>query len=256
MSFFFGLLVGSFLNVLIYRIPRKIGFVFLRSRCESCQKLIRWYQNIPLVSFVFLRGKCESCGEKISYRHPLVELLVGMIFYVLFPEKINASTMAFYLFYLAIFCALVVHFFIDLDFQILPDGVNAYLALLFLSYSLLFHSWQHWLFGALIGFSIPYAMTWVFYQLRGKIGMGGGDFKLYAALGLYLGPQGILMNLFLSCFLGSVVGVGLILLRKIGRDTPIAFGPFIIIAAIGQIFFPGYQDLLTNIVFLPNRPIP
>ncbi|MCY4643666.1 MAG: A24 family peptidase [Bacteriovoracales bacterium] len=159
------------------------------------------------------------------------------------------KSLILFFFFFSVFCAFIVHFFIDLDFQILPNGVNLYLAIVFLSYSLFFHPWPHWLWGGILGFSIPYSITWVFYKLRGKIGMGGGDIKLYGALGLYLGPEQIVVTLFLSCFLGSLAGLIFIGLRKMKRETPMAFGPFIIIAASLQIFFPHFQKYLMTIVF-------
>ena len=246
----FGLLLGSFINVLIYRIPRGIDFVAPRSRCESCKTLIKWYQNIPVASFLLLGGKSACCGRRISWRHPLVEIIVGIVAYLLFPKHFNWMSFIHFLFFFTVFCALVVHFFIDLDFQILPDGVNLYLAVLFLIYSLFFHPWTHWALGGLVGFGIPYGITWLFYKVRGKIGMGGGDIKLYAALGLYLGPQQIVVNIFLSCFLGSLVGLVLIFSKRAGRETPIAFGPFIVIAALFQIFFPRLQRGLLSFLFV------
>ena len=248
-AFIFGLLVGSFINVLIYRIPRNISFVMPRSRCESCKSLIQWYQNIPVISFIVLWGKCSYCKKKISWRHPLVELMVGVAAYGLFPQDLSEHSLIFFFFFFAIYCAFVVHFFVDLDFQILPDGVNLYLAILFLAYSLFFHSWAHWLWGGIIGFGIPYTITWLFYKLRGKIGMGGGDIKLYGALGLYLGPREIVMTIFLSCLLGATIGLLLILCKMANRQTPIAFGPYIILAAVFQIFFPHYQKHLMGLIF-------
>ena len=244
-----GLLIGSFINVLIYRIPREISFIVPRSQCESCKTLIRWYQNIPVISFVILWGKCASCGKKISWRHPLVEILIAAASYLLFHKFFYEQGPFFFFFFLAIFCALTVHFFIDIDFQILPDGINLFLAILFLVYSLIFYSWAHWLWGGLLGFGLPYGITWLFHQMRGKIGMGGGDIKLYGALGLYLGPQQIVVALFLSCLLGSVLGICLIALKKMDRETPMAFGPCIIAVAVFQIFFPQLQDPLIRQLF-------
>ena len=244
-----GLLVGSFVNVLIYRIPRNMNFVTLRSQCESCQSLVRWYQNIPLISFIVLGGKCAYCRKSISWRHPLLEVTTAMAACFLFPKYLNWQTFIYFCFFFTVFCTLMAHFFIDLDFQILPDGINLYLAILFLTYSLLFHSWPHWLMGGLLGFGLPLIVTWLFYKLRGKMGMGGGDIKLYGALGLYLGPQQIMMTLFLSSFLGALVGLLFIMLKKMNQQTPIAFGPFIIVVAMFQIFFPHLQERLMVFLF-------
>lgn len=238
----FGLLIGSFVNVLIYRIPRNINFVVLRSQCESCGHFIKWYQNIPVFSFIFLRGVSSCCSTKISWRHPFVEIFIAVVAYILFPKKyFDWQNIIHFFFFFTVFCTLIVHFFVDLDFQVLPDGVNAYLAILFLAYSLIFNSWSYWLLGGLVGFGVPYGITWLFYQLRGKIGMGGGDIKLYGVLGLYLGPRQIMFTIFLSCFLGSLVGLCLIIGGRATKETPIPFGPFIVIAAVFQIFFPQLQ---------------
>ena len=244
-----GLLVGSFINVLIYRIPRKINFIISRSKCESCGALIRWYQNIPVISFIILWGRCAYCEKKISWRHPFIEVLISVGAYLLFQKFFYGQGLLFFFFFFVVFCALVIHFFIDIDFQILPDGVNLFLAIIFLVYSLIFHSWAHWLWGGLLGFGLPYGITWLFHQMRGKIGMGGGDIKLYGALGLYLGPQQIVATLFLSCLLGSLLGICLVALKKMNRETPMAFGPCIIAAAAFQIFFSQFQDSLIRLLF-------
>ena len=245
----FGLLIGSFINVLIYRIPRNISFILPRSRCESCGTLITWYQNIPLLSFIFLGGRSSCCKQKISFRHPFVEGLIAVAAYLLFPNYLTQHSLIHFFFFFSIFCAFTIHFFIDLDFQILPDGITLYLALLFVVYAGFSYASSHWVLGGVVGFSIPYFITWLFYKLRGKIGMGGGDIKLYGALGIYLGVQQILMAIFLSCFLGSLWGLILMACKRVKRETPIAFGPFIIIAATFQIFFPHMQMQLMRFIF-------
>jgi len=247
-SFVFGALLGSFLNVLIYRIPKEEDFVFTRSYCPKCKKKIQWFENIPMLSFIFLKGKCSKCKSKISLKYFFVELATAMASLYLFPKEITHYTLALYGFFLSIFCVFIVHFFIDLKYKILPDSLNFYLACLFLVYGILFFSWKHWLLGGLVGLCFPLLITWLFYLVRGKIGLGGGDIKLYAALGLYLGPMGILQNIFLSCFMGSIIGIGLILFKVIKRDYPIPFGPFIIIISFVQIFFPKVLFYLSEIV--------
>jgi prepilin signal peptidase PulO-like enzyme (type II secretory pathway) len=113
------------------------------------------------------------------------------------------------------------------------------LGVIFGAYSLYYFPWNHWLYGFLIGLLFPLGVTWAFYILKGQIGLGGGDIKLFAILGLYLGPRLIIHNIFFSCFLGSIIGLSLILSRKISKDNPIPFGPFILIVAVIQIFFPS-----------------
>jgi leader peptidase (prepilin peptidase)/N-methyltransferase len=234
----FGLLVGSFLNVLIYRIPLGKNFVNDRSHCPLCDKLILWYENIPVISWLFLRGKCSECSNPISPVYPLVELITGLIAFALFPKEVNLHSLTSFLFYFSIACAFLVHFVIDLKHKILPNGINVYLAILFLVHSVFSYSYKKWLFGMLLGFGFPAGVTWLFYVLRKKEGLGMGDIKLWAVLGIILGPLGIVHNIFLSCMLGSLIGLPLIGFKIISRNTKIPFGPFILIVASFQIFMP------------------
>lgn len=238
----FGLLVGSFLNALIYRLPREINIALPRSSCPECKKLIYWYENIPILSFIFLRGKCSGCGTKISWQYPLLELLCGFVAYLLAPNDISSQALFAFLFSFGVFSAFLVHFIVDLKHQILPDSVNIYLACLFFMTSLINHHWSYWLIGGVIGLGFPALVTWVFYKVRGQIGLGGGDIKLYGALGLYLGPLGIIHNIFLSCFFGAIIGVTLMLFKVIKRENPIPFGPFILIVGFVQIFFDSWFE--------------
>jgi leader peptidase (prepilin peptidase)/N-methyltransferase len=232
----FGLIVGSFLNALIYRLPRGINIAFPRSSCVECKKIITWYENIPVFSYLFLRGKCSGCGVKISWEYPLVEIICGIFAICIAPHDLSPGSLLNFFFYFGIFSAFTVHFIVDLKHQILPDSINIYLASIFLLVSVLTMSWTHWLIGGAIGLGFPLLVSWVFYLLKGQIGLGGGDIKLYGALGLYLGPIGILQNIFLSCFLGALVGISLIATKIIKRESPIPFGPFIILVGAVQIF--------------------
>ncbi len=235
--FTFGAIIGSFLNALIYRIPREINIAVPRSSCPNCKKLIYWYENIPILSFIILRGKCSGCSNKISVRYPLIELTVGLFSLISFPANLDLHYLILFLVQISVFSAFVVHFFIDLDFQILPDSINAYLAIIFLIWGLVDKGLAYSISGGLIGFIFPYLVSYAFLKIRNVEGLGGGDIKLWGALGLYLGPVGIAYNIFLSCFLGSIVAISLILLKKMSKDTPLPFGPFILIVAVIQIFF-------------------
>ena len=232
----FGLLVGSFLNALIYRLPRNINIAFPRSSCTSCNKIIYWYENIPLLSYLFLKGKCSKCGSKISWQYPAVELFTALFALLIAPQNLTSEELLNFFFFFSIFCAFLVHFIVDLKHQILPDLINIYLGILFLTMALLTKSWNFWLLGGAIGFGFPLLVSWIFYLTKGQIGLGGGDIKLYGVLGFYLGPIGIMQNIFLSCFLGALIGILLIISRIIKRDHPIPFGPFIILVAAVQIF--------------------
>ena len=241
---FFGLVAGSFANVCIYRLPRNESIVFPASHCPSCNKPIHWYDNIPVFSFLALRARCRSCHKPISWRYPLVEALTGLLFLAMYWR----FGLTLYLFaYCLVSLFLVVITFIDLKEQIIPDE---------LSYSLLFAGiffsffnaelYLKYLFyfplainrlaasycGLLVGGGLLYFIAWV---SRG--GMGGGDIKLAAALGTFLGWANTLVMLGISFLLGGVVGVVLLLLGRKKRKDPIPFGPFIALATILLILF-------------------
>lgn len=236
--FMIGASLGSFLNVLIYRLPRGLSPVLPRSQCPSCRYLIPWYWNIPIVSYSLLRGRCRQCGYRIPISYFLVELILGLASLIFMPDLSQVETLYHYFFLMSIFGVFSAHFVIDLQFKILPDALNLYLAFILGSFSLVYNPWWHWVLGACLGFGFPYLITWLFYKYSGKVGLGGGDIKLYGALGLYLGPIGVMTNIFMSCFLGSVVTLTLIALKLFKREDFIPFGPFIIIVAFFQIFLP------------------
>lgn len=239
-SFIFGLLVGSFLNVIILRLPLGKDFVKKRSACTQCGTQLKWYHNIPVFSFLFLRGRCAFCGQPISWRYPLIELMTGLIAFWLFPSQVSAENLGLFLFYFTIACVFICHLFIDLDHHLLLDSLNLYLLAIILPFALLTHHWTYWLIGGGIGFGFPLLVTWLFYKLRGQIGLGGGDIKLFGVLGILLGPTGIMFTIFLSCMVGAVIGIMLIALKKTTKDRPMAFGPAILLVAALQIYFPAY----------------
>jgi len=248
-------MIGSFLNALIYRLPRNINVAFPRSSCPHCKALIHWYENIPILSFFFLKGRCASCGEKISIRYPLIELICGIASLCFAPRDfvtwqvgLELFELMYFFFFFSTFCAFLVHFLIDLEHKILPDSVNLYLLALFLVFSLWSNDYKFVLFGGAIGFGVTYLVTWGFYLLRGKIGLGGGDIKLFGVLGLYLGPIGVIHNIFLSCFLGALVGGGAILVKRMSSNAQLPFGPFIIVVASFQIFFPRFFEQFISLI--------
>lgn len=248
-SFIFGLLIGSFLNVLIIRLPQKKDIVKTRSACPKCGTQLTWYQNIPVLSFVFLKGKCSFCKNPISWRYPLIEFLTGFVSFWLFPTEIDLPSITQYLFYFSVACVFIVHFLIDIDHQLLLDSVNIYLLVIVLSHVILFYDFGHWIYGGLVGFCVPLLVTWLFYKVRGQIGLGGGDIKLFGILGLLLGPLGIVFNIFLSSLLGAIVGTILIASKKLTKDRPMAFGPAIILVAAFQIFFPKWAQIVQSWFF-------
>lgn len=246
--FFFGAIFGSFAGVLVYRLPRGKSIV-TSSRCDHCETPIPWYMNFPIFGFLLLRGKCKFCGAKINLKNFGIEVLCALIAVLLFPEYLTEQTLLTFLFKFTVSICLVVHFFVDIEYRILPDQINLFLAAVFFLYSVFNNPWTFWASGFGVGFGFTYLITWIFYKIRGQIGLGGGDIKLYGALGLYLGPYGIVMNIFLSCFLGALIGVLLIAFKVIDRSTPIAFGPYIIIAACFQVFFPDSFSTMTSFLF-------
>jgi len=234
----FGLCIGSFLNAVIYRLPRKISLM-TRSQCPGCDKKILWYENIPVLSYFFLRGKCSGCGIKISIRYPLIELFTAICSVLLFPRDfMDMNSLALYFFYFSVVAVFIAHFFIDLEFKILPDSLNIYLLALFLLYGLTYSNMSFWLMGGAIGFLMPLGVAWAYYAWKKQVGLGGGDIKLYGILGLYLGPIGIVHNIFMSCLLGALIGGGLMAFKKVQKNQALPFGPAIILVAAMQIFFP------------------
>jgi len=240
----FGALIGSFLNVVIYRLPIGKDLALERSHCPLCLAKIPWWHNIPVFSWIILRGKCSLCHGKISFQYFLVEILTATIFALSFPMDI--STMAFWEwgFKSSLSAILICHFFIDLKHKLLLDILNIYLLCIILPFVLVFHSPMHWIIGGAFGFLAPMGVSWAFFKWKGKMGLGGGDIKLWGVLGLYLGLQGVIENIFFSCFAGSIVGIGLIVLKKYDHDGGIPFGPFIIVVAFLQIYFPAFIDLI------------
>jgi leader peptidase (prepilin peptidase)/N-methyltransferase len=231
-SFGLGLIVGSFLNVCIYRLPARKSIITPSSFCPHCQQPIRAYDNIPVLSFLILKGRCRHCGGTISWQYPMVEAVTGLLFMGL-AYKWGFSGRA--LIYGLLVCALVVVTFIDLHHQLIPDkitlpGMALGLGLTFLS--LLPVDWAQSLLGLALGGGILYLAA-----LLSRGGMGGGDIKLAALIGVFLGWKKVLLTIFAGVSLGSLVGLGLILFRGKGRKDKIPFGPFLALGAIISIFW-------------------
>lgn len=229
--FLLGALIGSFLNVCIYRIPAEESIVSPGSRCQGCLTPIRWYQNVPILSYLALRGRCGSCGIRISPRYPLVEALTGILFVLVFHAfGFQWATPIYW----AFVAALVVITFIDLDHQIIPDVISlpgipvGFLA----SFAIPWIFWTDSLFGILAGGGSLYLVALVYELLTKKEGMGGGDIKLLAMIGAFLGWQAILPVIFLSSLTGSLVGIPVMLFRKADRTLAIPFGPFLALGAV------------------------
>jgi leader peptidase (prepilin peptidase)/N-methyltransferase len=236
MSFVFGAVIGSFLNVCIYRIPAGVSIVHPPSRCPACGSSIRWYQNVPILSYLLLRGKCADCGVRISARYPLVEALTGLLFaLVLYRIGFQWATLVYWLFA----AALIVITFIDFDHQIIPDMISLPgIAVGFLcSFAVPWISWTDSLLGILAGGGSLYLVAVVYEQLAKKEGMGGGDIKLLAMIGAFLGWKAVLPVIFFSSLMGTLVGVPVMLIKKAGSKLAIPFGPFLAAAALFYLFW-------------------
>jgi leader peptidase (prepilin peptidase)/N-methyltransferase len=246
-----GALIGSFLNVVIHRVPREESIVFPNSRCPSCGTAIRPYDNIPILSYLILRGRCRACGVSISPRYPAIEALTALLFGLVFLHDGLTLALPFDLVFVAALVSLV---FIDAEHMLLPDVItlpgfafaliaralvpNVY-GLAFLSEGLL-AGWPVWavslagaLFGAAIGGGSLWLMGWLWERLRGVEAMGLGDVKMLFMVGAYLGWPLTILTIFLGVVGGSVVGVGLMLWRR-ERDMQMLL-PFGIFLGIGAI---------------------
>lgn len=235
--FILGILIGSFLNVCIYRIPKKESIAFPPSHCTNCNTKLKPFDLVPVFSYLFLGGKCRYCHNKISIRYPLIELLTGMIFLFLFLKFHVTYLLVLYLFLASI---LIVIAFIDFDHQIIPTelvilGLLAGIITIFIQQPVRL---SDSFFGFLIGGGF-----FLLIALLSNGGMGGGDIKLMAMLGIWFGMKGILLIIFLSFVIGAIYSIPLLILKKSNRKKEIPFGPFIVIATFITIFY--YKDIIS-----------
>ena len=267
-----GLCVGSFLNVVIHRLPKMmeqdwqaqcaelrgesppdqgeaLSLAKPRSRCPNCGHQITPLENIPLVSYLLiLRGKCSGCGTRISPRYPITELLTGLLSaFAAWHFGPTIQTVGA----LALLWALIALSAIDLDTQLLPDSITLPLLWLGLAFNLwtTFADLPTAVIGAMAGYLSLWSVFWLFKLATGKEGMGYGDFKLLAALGAWLGWQMLPAIILLSSVVGAVVGIALIVAARHGRNVPIPFGPYLAAAGVialfwGQRITQGYLGLI------------
>lgn len=235
-SFIFGAIVGSFLNVCILRVPMGGSIVYPPSLCPECRTPIMWYDNIPIVSYFSLRGKCRECGKPISYRYPLIEFLTALFSLAVMMKFGLSST---YLIYLIFTSSLIVITFIDLDHQIIPDVISLPgIPLGFLASFLIPDiTYQESFIGIVAGGSILLIVAVVYKFFTNKEGMGGGDVKLLAMIGAFLGWKGVLFTIFSGSLIGSVTGVMLMIIQGKDSKSAIPFGPFLATGALLYLFF-------------------
>lgn len=259
-----GLLIGSFLNVVIYRLPKMMerqwaeecaeisgkpmdgsqaetfNLMLPRSRCQKCGHQIRWFENIPVLSYLFLRGKCSVCGTRISLRYPLVELSTGALF---FFSVWKAGATPTGLVWCAFAAAIVVLAMIDWDTTLLPDDIT-----LPLLWGGLIAAQLRWtsvtlpaaLWGAVAGYLSLWLIYWLFKLVTGKEGMGYGDFKLFAALGAWFGWQGLVPIILMASVIGALVGITMKFTSGLREGGYVPFGPFLAGAGLtAMIFGPG-----------------
>lgn len=227
--FIVGTVVGSFLNVCIYRIPREESVVLPPSHCPYCNTTLKFIDLIPIISFIIQKGRCRYCGEKISLRYPLVESITGIIFILTYTSYgISLKGLIFLIFS----SSLIVIFFIDLSFQIIPNVVT-YPGIVL---GLFFSHWTVGLKDALYGFILGVSI-FLILGLLWKGGMGGGDIKLAGMMGTFLGVKSLIFALFFSFLLGSFVGIILIILKLKTLKTHIPFGPFLVVGSFLLLFY-------------------
>jgi leader peptidase (prepilin peptidase)/N-methyltransferase len=234
--FALGAIIGSFLNVCIVRLPDSRSIVLPASHCPKCQSFLAWYDNVPILSYLVLAGRCRTCRVRISPVYPAVEVLTGALAVALFLRL--GPTLAF-AGYFAFAAALVVITFIDLDHQIIPDVISLPGIVVGLAFSLvspLVTPLDAGL-GVLAGGGVLLAVAWLYKTFRGQEGMGGGDIKLLAMIGAFLGWQSIFVTLFVGSVIGSIIGVVVMLYEGADSKLAIPFGPFLAGGALVYLFW-------------------
>ena len=232
-----GLCVGSFLNVCIHRLPLKQSVAHPRSRCPKCGYMLRWYDNLPVLSYVMLRARCRSCGAPISLQYPLIEVVTAIVFvahwYAFGPTIFLPVRLVFG-------CAMIVLFMIDLEHQILPDvitlpGIVSGLALSFFLPPGPVES----LLGVLVGGGLLWGIAELWYRLRKVEAMGFGDVKMLAMVGGWLGIKMVLVTFVLSSMMGGLIGIVLLASRRADMATRVPFGTMLAVAALVASLYGG-----------------
>jgi len=243
----FGALIGSFLNVCIYRLPLDKSVVWPASACPHCGRLLAWYENIPVLSWIALRARCRTCGAPIAARYPIIEALTAAMFGLAWwhfgPGVLLASRLVFG-------CALVVLFAIDLEHHLLPNVIT--LPGIAVGFAFSFFTepgWMASLVGALVGGGVLFAVAEVYYRVRHEEGLGMGDVKMLAMVGAFLGWKLTLLTLMLASLSGTVIGLLLIVSGRGGMKYALPFGTFLALGAaaaatVGSPLLTWYLGLL------------
>ena len=228
--FILGLIVGSFSNVCIYRIPRNESIIYPVSHCPKCRSNIKPFDNIPLLSYILLKGRCRNCKSKISVQYPIAELLTGLIYLIIY---LTYGLSVQFLIYIFLSSALIIIAFIDLNQHIVPDVISlpGIIIGFILSFFVPYISFINSALGVVVGGGIILIIGLAGSVIFKKEAMGGGDVKLAAMIGAFLGWRYIIISLFLGFFLGALAGIILILLKIKSRKDVVPFGPFIVLGS-------------------------
>jgi leader peptidase (prepilin peptidase) / N-methyltransferase len=234
--FILGLCIGSFLNVCIYRLPEGTFLKAPRSECPSCGKMIRFYDNIPVLSYLMLKGRCRYCRTAISIRYPLVELITGMCAVSIY---MNFGLTLEGLIYFVFIAVLIVVIYIDIDHRIIPNVITLPgIPICFLaSFALTSMTMKASVLGIISGGGSLLTVAWVYRLITKREGMGGGDIKLLAMIGALIGWKGVIFTIYTASVAGTLVGLPMILLKNKNFRLKIPFGPFLSMGAILYIFF-------------------
>lgn len=234
--FIFGTCIGSFLNVCVYRIPLEQSIVSPSSYCFGCSSPLAWYDNIPLLSYLILRGRCRVCSAQFSSRYFFIETLTGLLaVLVMYRFGLGVAGLGLFVFS----AALVVTTFIDLDHQIIPDVISLPGVAAGVAFSIVnpYVTWSSSLIGVAVGAGILLTVALGYQALTGREGMGGGDVKLLAMIGAFLGWQSVPFTLLLASFIGSAVGIGTMIRENSDAKLALPFGPFLSFGALSYLFF-------------------
>lgn len=251
-AFIWGAMWGSFANVLIYRIPRGMSIIKPSSHCPHCKKKIPFYENIPILSYIVLKGRCSKCKNEISFRYPVVELIVGILSVASvvklggvmnnFSEVV--SFIPHFLFYFYFIFVVIVISFIDIDTMTIPDSLSIPLIFIGFLYALFFFpenpvSFKSSILGILIGGGIFFLLRVFYFKIRKIEGLGGGDIKMIAMIGAFFGIQSIPFVLFAGSLQGLIFGVPFLFFKKLKslRFSPVPFGPFLSLSSLQWLFF-------------------
>jgi len=237
----FGSTIGSFLNVCIYRLPRRESIVWPRSACPHCRRNLAWYENLPIVSYIWLRGRCRTCRGAISIRYPIVEALTAAMFagaaWYYGPSILLVSRLVFG-------CALIVLFAIDLEHHLLPNAITLPgIVAGFLFSFVTDPGWTASLVGIVFGGGLLYTIAEAYYRIRHEEGLGMGDVKMLAMIGAFIGWQLTLLTLMTASLAGSVIGLGLLATGRGSMKYALPFGTFLALgAAFAAVLGPGLLD--------------